>query len=262
MWLPVIHPIDSDSQSDDGDLPTVFHITHWKAGSQWLHRMFHHWCYERLVLPRPDQSQFLHEPIIPGRIYPTVYVTKQEFDSVAIPQNYLRFLVIRDLRDTLISLVFSMLVSHKPEESKPEDLEEFRKRFSMDDIEAALLHLMPGLLKKCADIQHSWVEAGEPYLTYRDLLSNDVKLLTELFTQQVPLGISRERIEQVILENRFEKLSGGRPRGVEDVGSHERKGIAGDWRNYFTSRVSREFNSLYGELLISTGFEANDDWAH
>ncbi len=222
--------------------------------------MFHHWCYERSVLPKVDQSQFLMETIIPGKIYPTVYVTKEQFDSVAIPENHRRFVVVRDLRDTLISLLFSVLYSHNPEDSKPQDIEEFRSRFSIEDTEDAMLHLMNNLLKKCAAIQQSWFEAGEPHIKYRDLLDNDVALLTDLFTRQIPLGIPRERIEQVILENRFEKLSGGRSRGDEDVLAHERKGIAGDWRNYFTPRISREFHRMYGDLLIMTGFEANDDW--
>ena len=124
-----------------------------------------------------------------------------------------------------------------------------------------MLHLMPNLLKKCAAIQRSWIEAGEPHIKYRDLLNSDVVLLTDLFTQQIPLGIPRERIEQVVLENRFENVSGGRRRGEEDVLAHERKGIAGDWRNYFTPRISREFRHMYGDLLIMTGFEDNDDWA-
>jgi hypothetical protein len=240
---------------------TVFHITHWKAGSQWIHRMFHHWCYERLVLPQVDQSQFLTEPIIPGRIYPTLYLTKEQFDAVAVPENYRRFVVIRDLRDTLVSLMFSMLFSHKPEDSRPQDIEEFRSRFCLEDTEDAMLHLMNGLLAKNAAIQQSWIEAGEPHIKFRDLLNSDLPLLTDLFTRQIDLGIPRERIEQVVLENRFEKLSGGRPRGEEDVMAHERKGIAGDWRNHFTPRISREFHRMYGDLLIMTGFETNDDWA-
>jgi len=222
--------------------------------------MFHHWCYERMVLPQVDQSQFLIEPIIPGKIYPTVYVTKEQFDSVAMPENHRRFVVFRDLRDTLVSLVFSVLFSHNPEDSRPQDIEEFRSRFRIEDIEDAMLHLMDNLLKGCAEIQQSWAAAGEPHIKYRDLLTNDMALLTDLFTQQIPLGIPKERIEQVVLENRFEKLSGGRSRGEEDILAHERKGIAGDWRNHFTPRVTREFHRMYGDLLIMTGFEVNDDW--
>jgi len=48
--------------------PTVFHITHWKAGSQWIHRIFHGLVYERLVLPVVDMTQFLRTPIQPGKV--------------------------------------------------------------------------------------------------------------------------------------------------------------------------------------------------
>jgi hypothetical protein len=55
----------------------VFHITHWKAGSQWIHRILHGLVYERLVLPKVGMGQFLLAPIQPGKFYPTLYVTKK-----------------------------------------------------------------------------------------------------------------------------------------------------------------------------------------
>lgn len=224
--------------------------------------MFHHWCYDRLVLPCPDQRQFLVEPILPGRIYPTLYLTKEEYDAVKVPENSFRFVVIRDLRDTLVSLVFSVMFSHKPEDcNKPDEIIVFRDRFCRSDVEDAMVHLMRDWLKTSAEIQASWIAAGEPCINYRDLLANDVGLLVDLFKEDVPLNITKERLEEVILANRFEKITGGRKPGVEDVLSHERKGIAGDWKNYFTVRVAKEFNRLYGDLLIKSGCEANHDWA-
>ena len=63
----------------------------------------------------------------------------------------------------------------------------------------------------------------------------------------------------MILANRFEARSGRKP-GEEDVTSHERKGIAGDWRNYFTPKVTREFKQRYGSLLVATGYEKGFGW--
>ncbi|CAB3760055.1 hypothetical protein LMG29542_03739 [Paraburkholderia humisilvae] len=40
--------------------------------------------------------------------------------------------------------------------------------------------------------------------------------------------------------------------------SHERKGIAGDWRNYFTPGVTKNFNAQYGNLLVSAGYDLLD----
>ncbi|HZJ73048.1 MAG TPA: hypothetical protein VFF36_19095, partial [Planctomycetota bacterium] len=92
--------------------PTVFHITHHKAGSQWIHRIFHALAYDRLVLPEMQDVQFLERPIQPGKIYPTLYVTREQFESVAVPRDSRRFVVIRDLRDSLVSAYFSLRYSH------------------------------------------------------------------------------------------------------------------------------------------------------
>jgi hypothetical protein len=59
---------------------------------------------------------------------------------------------------------------------------------------------------------------------------------------------------------RFEAQSGGRERGSEDVGSHYRKGIAGDWVNYFTREHAEAFQDKFGDLVGRLGYEANADW--
>jgi lipopolysaccharide transport system ATP-binding protein len=55
-------------------------------------------------------------------------------------------------------------------------------------------------------------------------------------------------------------LSGGRSKGTEDPVSHYRKGIAGDWRNYFTPRVADAFKKRFGDILIAAGYEKDLNW--
>ena len=64
----------------------------------------------------------------------------------------------------------------------------------------------------------------------------------------------------MVLANRFERLTGGRKRGQEDLAAHERKGVAGDWRNYFSERVTLAFKARYGGLLVATGYEQDLNW--
>jgi lipopolysaccharide transport system ATP-binding protein len=238
--------------------PTVFHITHWKAGSQWIHRILHHLVYGRLVLPANlQQDQFLKWPIESGKVYPTVYVTKQQFDQVAVPAYHRRFVMIRDLRDTLVSWYFSIKVSHV----MPND-ETARWRVALRDLdeEAGLLDTMERWLPLSAAIQESWLTAGEPLLRYEDLLDNDLTILQRVLLDQCRLRVTAEQLRDAVNANRFEKITGGRSRGQENINSHERKGIVGDWRNYFTGRIKREFKDRFGELLIATGYEKNQDW--
>ena len=88
-------------------------------------------------------------------------------------------------------------------------------------------------------IQQSWLEAGERLIRYEDLLKHDVEILEPVLLGECGLPVPAERFRSIVQENRFEKLTHGRPAGREDVSAHERKGIAGDWRNHFTQRMKR-----------------------
>lgn len=237
--------------------PTVFHITHWKAGSQWIYKILQECVPDRIVEPRLGEVQVRHYPIQQGFVYPTVYLPKAEFDRVGIPENSRWFVVIRDLRDTLVSAYFSFKISHPVLD---DGFAVLRQKLWDLDQEEGLLYLLDHFLEECARIQLSWLEAGEPLLKYEDLLVRDVELLEAVLIDRCGLPVSRERLREVVLANRFEVQTGGRSRGVEDVTAHQRKATPGDWRNHFTERVKRAFKARYGGLLAATGYEVDLNW--
>jgi lipopolysaccharide transport system ATP-binding protein len=235
----------------------IFHVTHWKAGSQWVHKILLDCCPERVVRPELDMGQFLHRPVAAGMVYPTVYVTREEFDGVRLPPRWARFVMIRDLRDTLVSGYFSLRHSHPPHQ----EVQHWRGALEGAAQADGLIRLMTdGWLDMSAAIQRSWVSAGEPLVRYEDLLANDLKILEAVLLRRCGLAVPRERFRAAVEANRFERLTGGRRRGQEDVAAHERKGVAGDWRNYFSKRVTRVFKERYGRLLVDTGYERDLDW--
>lgn len=236
--------------------PTVFHITHPKAGSQWIHRMFHALDYHRLVLPEVDQGQFLSRAVQPGKIYPTLYVTREQFLAVPRPADSRYFVIIRDLRDTLVSAYFSIRYSH------PELGGEVPHRRELNELseEDGLLLLLERWLAFPAQVQWSWATTGEELIRYEDLLARDTDILSRVLHERCGLGTDRAHIESVIRGHRFEAWTGRRPGGQEDARTHERKGVAGDWRNRFTPKVKAAFKDLYGSLLIATGYADTFDW--
>ena len=231
--------------------PTVFHITHWKAGSQWLYKILLDLVPERIVPPQLDEKQFLELPLVRGAVYPTVYVTKEEFGSVALPRNYRKFIIIRDLRDTLISGYFSIRYSHAVIDQR---LARWREYLDSTSIEGGLLMLIDEWLPMSAQIQESWIDSDERIIRYEELLDNDINILEDVLIGECQLDVSRERLRGVVVKNRFESLTGGRKSGVEDISAHERKGVAGDWRNHFTPVVANRFDERYGALLTRAGY--------
>jgi hypothetical protein len=238
-------------------LPTVFHVTHHKAGSQWVNRIFHALAYERLVMPEVENTQFLTRPIVPGGLYPTVYVTREQFESVAVPKDSRRFVIIRDLRDTLISLYFSLKHSHPV---LHERIQNRRAVLSELNVEDGLVYLIETQLTGIAQFQWSWLHSREELIKYEDLLERDEEILARVLLHGCKLGIDPGRFHEVVRANRFEARTGGRKPGEEDLASHERKGIAGDWRTHFTEKVTKGFKRIYGSVLIATGYEKNFNW--
>ena len=204
-----------------------------------------------------DQSQVRHSPIQPGGVYPTVYLSKWEFDNLDLPSDCRRFVVIRDLRDTLVSAYFSLKVSHAVID---DSVLQLRNRLDELDMESGFLLMNEEFLPDCARIQLSWIESEEPVLRYEDLLTRDVDLLEETLIDRCGLPISREHLRDIIRRNRFESATGGRARGSEDVSAHHRKGAAGDWRNYFSDRIKKAFKARYAGLLVAAGYEQDLNW--
>ena len=235
-------------------LPTLIHVTHWKSGSQWIHEILRACFLDQIVPPTIENGQFLNEPIIAGGVYPTVYITKDEFSQAALPKKWHRFVVIRDLRDTLVSGYFSIKNSHPPVGPIPQ----WRQELSSMSQEEGLLWVFENWLPASATIQASWVKANEPFIKYEDLLVNDVDILTKIIIDDAHYPISKVKLEQIITAHRFESMSGGRQRGEEDLNAHERKGIAGDWRNYFSPKLNKLFMEHYGNLLVKLQYERNE----
>ncbi len=235
--------------------PTIFHVTHWKAGSQWLYKILRDIAPERIVAPQLYEKQFLETSLVRGAVYPTVYVTREQFYSVALPKNYRKFIIIRDLRDTLISGYFSIRYSHAIIDGQ---LARWRERLEIMSLENGLLMLMDEWLPMSAKIQESWIVAGEKVIRYEDMLSRDSEILEEVLIKHSGIQISPERLNAVVAANRFENMTGGRKPGEENLMAHERKGISGDWRNHFTQAVNDRFDARYGELLVSAGYSLNN----
>jgi hypothetical protein len=238
------------------DIPTMFHVTHWKAGSQWIKKILEGLVPDRIIAPDPAGAQFFQWPIQPGKVYPTVYASKQQFDVVRLPANWRRFVIIRDLRDTLISAYFSLKVSH----SESPYNAAFRARLQVLSLEMGLAHVMEDWLPMCARIQLSWLEAEERILRYEELLEHDVEILEPLLLGEGRLPVGPEQFREVVQTYRFERMTQGRARGEEDINAHQRKGISGDWRNYFSEPLKRMFKTRYGGILISAGYEQDMNW--
>ena len=235
-----------------GSVPTIFHVTHWKAGSQWVRGVFEDAAPKRVIVPADPFAG----PIIEGSIYTPVYCTYEKFRALvpdAMSQRV--FALIRDPRDTAISWYFSLLYSHRLTDPSVKISRDILQRLSKED---GLALLICNHLRGAIDIQTSWLRSGSRVFRYEDLRSNQQEAFSQLF-DHCGLDIPERRRQKIVSHNSFERRTWWR-RGRENPRSHLRKAAVGDWKNHFCERLKKLFKIYYNDVLIEGGYEVNDDW--
>jgi hypothetical protein len=113
----------------------------------------------------------------------------------------------------------------------------------------------------------SWAEFVERWygrpdthpVRYEDLRSDPVPTLKRLVSDLSGVDVPACRVAEVVEEFSFARQAGRSP-GREKHNSFMRKGIAGDWRNYFTYDAAQVFRRYAGAALIQLGYEEDDSW--
>jgi len=265
--------------------PTIFHITHAKAGSQWVREILKYSAPRRFVPDEIQARQLYTRPIQVGKIYAASFISRDDFDAMLLPwsstrfekiffkrnhcahlQNFFNFrvkhnrfktfFVVRDSRDTLVSMYFSLKISHTILLDQQRTLRETLQSMGLAE---GLMYLIRKNLKSIARIQSSWITYPPGLIVrYEDLVEDEHGVFDEII-DYCEIDINRQYLHTMIANNSFEKATGRKP-GQEDISAHLRKGIVGDWRNYFTDTVKSEFKQYYGKLLIDTGYEKDLNW--
>lgn len=239
--------------------PTVFHITHWKAGSQWVRAVLEQAAPERIVPLKHDMSHVHTDPIVPGGVYTPVYMNRARFSqAVGIRPDHRRFVVVRDLRDTLISWYFSLKRSTRMGEINP-NVAAMQRTLAGASFAEGLAFLIRERLDAIAQIQLGWLDAGDPYFRYEDLMADEHAAFAKILACAA-IELPEARRREIVDANTFQRRSKGRKPGEEDVSSHLRKGTGGDWRSAFDGRIKSLFKERFGEVLIRTGYEKDLGW--
>ena len=258
------------------DIPTLLHITHIKAGSTWvdglLHRLFGEKTRPRFgselfaaAASQPAAAasapsyldMFRATEYRPGHVYPAMFITHDEFATRPEFGSARRFVVIRDLRDTLTSHYFSLKGTHALD--KLGRVKSARDFLESADKDEGFLFLFERDLDRLVQIQRSWLAAGEIVLRYEDLIVNDVAGFTGLFLDKLQFPLSESEVRRAVEASRFETVF-KRKLGELDEKSHGRQGLPGDWKNHFSPRIRREFQQRTGDLLTAAGYENDASW--
>ena len=167
--------------------------------------------------------------------------------------------LLRDGRDVLTSLVFNWIAKtdlgkrryHKYVEHQKLTLEKFFEESDFDK-------WMDYWLGPTSYFQNA-PSASSLVVRYEDLHADASCELEKVF-RLIGVEWGGGFLKNTVRSNEFSRMSGGRKRGDQDPVAHARKGIVGDWRNYFTSQDGQWFEEISNGLLVKTGYEQKHDW--
>lgn len=170
--------------------------------------------------------------------------------------NKIRFVSIyRDPRDVIASSIFYL---GNIEQEKGGWGPEFTKLSEQERIKTFLRKA-----EFCISRLERWVRAPAVcQVRYEDMKKQPLKELKRVLQY---LGIEEDErtIERAVIKNSFEAKS-GRKAGEERKGSFLRKGISGDWKNYFDrdciDKFKHEMEGRWNQLLVEMGYEKTLDW--
>jgi len=182
------------------------------------------------------------------------------------PKSKIIYLV-RDGRDVLTSGVFHWF-NKQSAHRELSDFEKKRKNIYLNKAKESLPRFFQD--KEIEQWANEWVqpirtivEAKKKHqvkvIRYEDLLVNTEAVLEDclcFFFAKTPSKV----VDKCLEEGSFEKMSAGREKGVAVQNAHVRKGVSGDWKNYFTYEDGKLFQEIVGDTLIKFGYETDEKW--
>lgn len=233
----------------------VYFLGHPKCATNWMRLVFKriaqekHWNYE----VHQGINDFLKFDNSERTIKMFVNAVHENFK---IPKHEKAVHLLRDPRDAMISCYWSWKNNHKNNNAQILAVREVLNGCSLTEgLEVMINQVMilrqipnyvPGKFKNILDIR------------YEELIDNSFSVFDKMF-KFLDLGLTDEKVQFLTDEYSFKRLTGRFP-GNEDRDSHFRKGVAGDWRNYFNPEIKNRFKAKHGEALVLLGYEKDMEW--
>ena len=247
--------------------PLLAYFGHHKCATQWVRRIVTDICNtigrEPVILR--GWKQFGDRSMVASLGASSTFLCLMNADMRYLPvlhrldNGFRGFHIVRDPRDVVVSAYYSHLYSHKPFEG----LEERREQLKA-------VPKAEGLMLELENRQHEFRSMLEWDYDQPNVLELRMEDVTTAAAKEIPRvieflglgaadGLTERRLRDIVAAHDFTVLAGRHP-GEEDVTSHYRKGVKGDWTNHFGWEHVAYFKERYGELLIRLGYEKNHDW--
>jgi hypothetical protein len=179
-------------------------------------------------------------------------------------------LVWRDGRDVLISQYYHWLFYN--DKGNKRLVERVRSDLDFSDYHDIKKNLNPFMeyvyevkqypKMSWADFVDKWVGCQKcVHVRYEDIRNDTIGELMRIVNQLAGVSLEESRAQEIVFDLSFENLS-DRKVGEENKGSFLRKGVLGDWKNYFDREACQKFQGYAGNALVKLDYEKDDAWVY
>ena len=200
-----------------------------------------------------------------GQVLCAHYPLTEKLAAVTRAEDLLCIYLFRDPRDAAVSaaLYIRNALTHHP-------LHDFFQRISEAD---SIMFILTGGIVRNGDtyivhegmryfcrMAREWLAQDHVVaIRYEEFMADPVATLVAGLGK-ADVVIDPQAIRKVAEQLTFSGLSGGRVPGQEQKSSHFRKGITGDYVNYFSETHKAICKLMIGDFLIEQGYESGHLW--
>lgn len=177
--------------------------------------------------------------------------------------------VLRDGRDAMVSLYFHLHSGVGAEINGKKRERWYGGTDDPDDVARRLPDFIQDQMNEPHGTSLNWADHVSTFLDldnqniafvrYESMLEEPVAHLESALESSFLSSVNTQRIRDAVEKLQFERYA-KRERGEEDRSSFHRKGIAGDWRNYFGREAAKTFDQYAGDVLVDAGYEGDRSW--
>ena len=249
------------------DSRLLAYFGHHRCASSWVKSILTDVCAELNLVPHTHNVGRLRDDLLPtleanhvGFVFCT-NASRALAKAIAFDRG---FHVVRDPRDVVVSSYFSHRNSHRLGGWLTEEYRDDLKRLSEE--EGILLEMAQRVHQFRSMIEWDYQDPAVLELRMEDMIAEPYRefsrvgeFLGIVGEATAPGTLRPSRLAEILEKHSFQAKAGRQP-GEEDVNSHYRKGVHGDWANHFTPAHRQYFKNHYNDLLLKLGYEENPDW--
>ncbi len=225
-------------------------VPEWISGSQ--HDQLMH-CFQHDPLPASNG--------VIGRVYPGHLSAIEQTLGIELPDNHNRLAIVRrDPRDALVSLYYSLTVSHNPTRIEGDQAffqkrrEELQTKTVREGIKTILCNdgtdvISPEFMSVTTLLQGASNTCDLPY----ELLMNSPRKWLSRF---VEFGEFEKYVDHNWLTDMLGHLQ---PPSVEDPTSHKRRMKPGNWKAVFDAELQTMLDEKIGARMKEFGYHWDED---